>query len=318
VVPTERYTAAGDDARLVEIALLQQRARALAAEVERGAALERRLQEALAGQERLLACERAARADAEAARAEAEAANRAKSQFLSTMSHELRTPLNAIAGYAELLALGIHGPVTDAQCTALGRIRASQRHLLGLVNEVLDYARIEAGAVHYEVRDVPVAEVIGAVEPLVAPQLAAKGLDFAHHDRGGALPAVRADAEKLRQVLLNLLSNAIKFTEPGGRVAVACAADGERVAVRVVDSGIGIAADQLDRIFEPFVQVDSKLTRTHEGTGLGLAISRDLARGMGGDITVESAVGQGSTFVLTLPSAGAPPAGAVVSAAAAP
>ena len=260
--------------------------------------------------EALLAASEAARVDAdvarreaEAARTDAETANRAKAEFLATMSHELRTPLNAIGGYAELIEMGIRGPVVAQQVEDLRRIQASQRHLLGLVNEVLNYARIETGTVRYDLTDVPLAAAVAAVEPLIAPQLAAKGLAYAHDGCGDTPLVARADAEKLRQVLLNLVSNAIKFTERGGRVEVACAAAGDRVAVRVRDTGIGIPADQLERIFEPFVQVHATLTRTHEGTGLGLAISRDLARGMGGDLTAESTPGVGSVFTLTLPAA---------------
>jgi PAS domain S-box-containing protein len=251
--------------------------------------------------------EQTARREAEAARGAAEAANRAKSDFLAVMSHELRTPLNAIGGYAELMEMGIRGPVTPQQAEDLRRVQASQRHLLGLVNEVLNYARIETGTVHYEEAEVPLAAVVAAVEPLVAPQLAAKGLAFALHCApvapGERALVARADREKVRQVLLNLLSNAIKFTPQGGTVTVACEAAGAAVALRVTDSGIGIPAAELQRIFEPFVQVNATLTRPHEGTGLGLAISRDLARGMGGDLVVESTLGAGSTFTFTLPRA---------------
>ena len=237
-----------------------------------------------------------------AAREAAEAANRAKSEFLAVMSHELRTPLNAIGGYAELMEMGIRGPVTPQQREDLGRIQRSQRHLLGLVNEVLNYAKLETGAVRYDVADVVVAEALAGAEGLVAPQARTKGLALAAAECPADL-AVRADAEKLRQVLVNLLSNAVKFTEPGGRIAVACAADGARVRIAVRDTGVGIAADQFGRIFEPFVQVRAGLTRPHEGAGLGLAISRDLARGMAGDLTVESEIGVGSTFTVTLPAA---------------
>jgi len=249
--------------------------------------------------ERLLAA-------AEAARAEAEAASRVKSQFLAVMSHELRTPLNAIGGYAELMEMGIRGPITPEQREDLGRIQMSQRHLLGLINEVLNYAKLETGAVAYHLSNVPLAEAVGAAEVLVAPQLRAKGLAYGTTGCGPGIVA-RADPDKLRQILLNLLSNAIKFTNarPGlhGRVDVACAADGARAYVTVSDTGIGIPADKLQAIFEPFVQVDARLTRPHEGTGLGLAISRDLARGMGGDLTAESVAGVGSRFTLALPCA---------------
>jgi signal transduction histidine kinase len=237
-----------------------------------------------------------------AARRAAEAANRAKSEFLATMSHELRTPLNAIGGYTELIELGIHGPITDAQRTDLLRIRRSQMHLLGLINDVLNYAKLEAGRVAYRLGPVVLADVLADLAPMIEPQLAAQRLAYDVHVPDGA--TARADDEKLRQVLLNLLSNAVKFTPPGGRVALRVtdgAADVVRVAVH--DTGVGIAEDQLVRVFEPFVQVDARLTRSQEGTGLGLAISRDLARGMGGDLTAESTVGVGSTFTLTLPRA---------------
>jgi PAS domain S-box-containing protein len=240
--------------------------------------------------------------EAERARAEAEEANRAKAQFLAVMSHELRTPLNAIGGYAELLEMGIRGPVTPEQREDLARIQTSQRHLLGLINEVLNYAKIETGAVHYDLEDVRVGEVLAAAELLVAPQARARGLVLAVEPPPASLSA-RADGEKLRQIVVNLLSNAVKFTDPGGRVEVSCARDGGRVTVRVRDTGIGIPADKLGVIFDPFVQVRADLTRTAEGTGLGLAISRDLARGMGGDLHAASDPGVGSTFTLILPAA---------------
>ena len=256
----------------------------------------------------------AARRAGQGARAEAEAASRAKSEFLAVMSHELRTPLNAIGGYAELIEMGIRGPVTEQQREDLGRIQRSQRHLLGLIASVLDYARVEAGAVAYRLADVPVTEAVAEAEALVAPQLRAKGLGYAW---SGAAPdlCVRADPEKLQQVLLNLLGNAVKFTDHGagapGRVDVACTVDdgregdapAGRVHIHVRDTGVGIAAEELERVFEPFVQADQRLTRPHAGVGLGLAISRDLARGMGGDLTAESTPGVGSTFTLTLPRA---------------
>ncbi|HET7456019.1 MAG TPA: PAS domain S-box protein [Gemmatimonadaceae bacterium] len=241
-----------------------------------------------------------ARAAAEAARAEAEAANLAKTQFLAVMSHELRTPLNAIGGYAELLDMGLRGPVTDEQREDLARIQRSQRHLLALVNDVLNFARVDSGAVQYDLEPVSLAAALSGLESMVAPQMAAKGLAYVY-DAPPPTLRVRADAEKLPQIVLNLLSNAIKFTPSGGRVTVRCAEDDGVVRIAVADTGRGIPAEQLGPIFEPFVQVDRGLTRTSEGTGLGLAISRDLARAMGGDLTVESALGAGSTFTLTLP-----------------
>ena len=243
-----------------------------------------------------------ARQDAAAAQETAEAASRAKSEFLAVMSHELRTPLNAISSYAELIEMGIHGPVTPEQRTDLARIQRSHRHLMGLINGVLNYSRLEAGAVHYAVQDVALDEALATCEALVAPQVTAKRLALAF---GGCDPAltVRADAEKLQRIVLNLLTNAVKFTEPGGHVTLGCAPRIGAVAITVADTGHGIPAEQLERIFEPFVQVDARLTRTQEGVGLGLAISRDLARGMGGDLTVESTPGTGSTFTLLLPRA---------------
>jgi signal transduction histidine kinase len=255
------------------------------------------------GRQAALAVERARLFQAEhAARAEAERANRAKSEFLAVMSHELRTPLNAIGGYAELMEMGIRGPITPQQREDLRRVQTSQRHLLGLINEVLNYAKLETGTVHYDVADVRLRDAIAGAEALVAPQAQSRQLALVVQPCPPEL-AVRADPEKVRQILVNLLSNAVKFTDRGGSVAVECDDGGDRVHVRVRDTGIGIPADQLERIFEPFVQVRADLTRTAEGTGLGLAISRDLARGMGGDLAAESAVGAGSTFTLTLPRA---------------
>jgi PAS domain S-box-containing protein len=263
---------------------------------QRQAALEREL---------ALERERAARADAERARIEAdrarllaEQANRAKSDFLAVMSHELRTPLNAIGGYAELMELGIHGTVSPEQREALERIQRSQQVLLGLINQVLNYARIESGNVRYDVTNVALDEVIRSSEALLQPQLRAKVLQYQY---SGCAPqlTVRADAEKLQQILLNLLTNALKFTERGGAITVDVEGD-DPVLVRVRDTGIGIAAGKLQAIFDPFVQINAHYTRTRDGVGLGLAISRDLARGMSGDISVESVEGEGSTFTLRL------------------
>jgi PAS domain S-box-containing protein len=232
--------------------------------------------------------------------AEAETANRAKADFLAAVSHELRTPLNAIAGYAELLALGLRGPVSQAQLEDLERIRRSQRHLLAIVNDLLNFSKIEAGKVVYSIEPVPLDELVGSVAGMVELQASAKHLKFAQH---GCAPNVvaRADRPKVEQVLLNLLSNAVKFTPPGGKVTVSCAVDGDTVVLTVEDTGPGIPADKLETIFEPFVQLGRTFTTTHEGAGLGLAISRELARAMGGDLTVESRLGTGSAFTVRLP-----------------
>ncbi len=254
----------------------------------------------LADAERELAETERARADAEAARREAEAANQAKGEFLAVMSHELRTPLNAIGGYVELLAMGLRGAVTDLQRDDLRRIQTSQRHLLGLINEVLNYAKLESGAVRFDIVDVRLREALASAEALVAPQALASGITLTFADCA-PLITVRTDEDKLRQIIINLFSNALKFTGSGGQIEVTCAVAGTNALVHVRDTGMGIPADKLDVIFDPFIQVRASLTRVHQGTGLGLAISRDLARGMGGELTVASVLGAGSVFTLALP-----------------
>jgi signal transduction histidine kinase len=233
-------------------------------------------------------------------RAIAEEANRAKGDFLAVMSHELRTPLNAIGGYAELLELGIHGPLTPAQREALGRIQNSQRHLLGLINQVLNYTRIESGNVSYNCTRVSVADQLRVAEELVKPQMIGRGLSLVMSECDPSLHAY-ADGEKVTQILLNLLTNAAKFTDEGGTITVSSESLPDSISIAVRDTGLGIHPGKLAAIFEPFVQVDAHLTRTRDGVGLGLAISRDLARGMGGDLVAESTVGVGSVFRILLP-----------------
>jgi PAS domain S-box-containing protein len=264
---------------------------------EQGAELEAQSEELRVSNDALMA-----HADElERARAVADDANLAKSQFLATMSHELRTPLNAIGGYVELISLGIHGPVTAQQREALDRVARSQRHLLRLINDVLNLARIEAGRLDYRLERLRMDQVIASVIPMVEPQMARASLTLASTVPPG-LDAM-ADREKVQQVLINLLTNALKFTPKGGRVTVDAQVDATRrlVFTRVSDTGIGIPSDKLASIFEPFVQVDSRHARSAEGSGLGLAISRDLARGMGGDLSATSELGAGSVFILSLP-----------------
>jgi PAS domain S-box-containing protein len=240
------------------------------------------------------------RQDLEKQRAAADEANQAKSNFLAVMSHELRTPLNAIGGYVQLLTLGIHGPVTKEQQEALERIDRSQRHLLRLINDILNLSRIEAGKVDYRVENVSLSEVVGSILPMIEPQRAAKDLRFEAAVPDGI--TARADRDKVQQIILNLLTNAIKFTGRGGSIRVeAGTRSSARVYLCVSDTGMGIPADMREKVFEPFIQVDASHSRAGEGTGLGLAISRDLARGMGGDLKAESELGVGSTFELALP-----------------
>jgi signal transduction histidine kinase len=243
---------------------------------------------------------RAAIGEVEKARAAADAANRSKAEFLAVMSHELRTPLNSIGGYVDILETGLRGPLTEGQRADLQRIKRSQQHLLGIINDILNFTRLEATEVHYDVIEAPMRALMTDLDAIVGSLARAKSLEYSCK-----LPAatvyVRTDPDKLRQILVNLVSNSVKFTEVGGHIAVRCAETGDAVAIEVEDTGKGIPPDKLDAVFEPFVQLDSGLTRTTEGTGLGLAISRGLARGMGADLTVRSKLGVGSVFTLTLP-----------------
>jgi PAS domain S-box-containing protein len=244
--------------------------------------------------------QQAARAAAEAAQQAADA-NRAKTEFLAAMSHELRTPLNAIGGYADLLLAGVRGSVTREQEQDIERIRRNQQHLLAVITDILNYARLEAGQVTYEIKPVVLAAVVETVSALIEPLARARGVTV---ERGpcDAGAVARADQTKVAQILLNLLSNAAKFTPSGGRATISCAARGDRVMLTVADTGPGVAPDQRSAVFEPFVQLGRSLTSNHEGSGLGLAISRDLARAMGGDLTLDDSAG-GASFTLALPAA---------------
>jgi PAS domain S-box-containing protein len=234
--------------------------------------------------------------------AESVSANLAKSGFLTAMSHELRTPLNAIGGYAELLSLGLGGPVTPEQQEYIERIRRSQQHLLGIISDLLNFSRIEAGHLTYDMQPLSLAQVIHGMVPLVEPQAEAKEISL-QADPGSPHCLVLGDRAKVDQILLNLLSNAVKFTGSGGTVRVTCKESGDTAAIEVSDTGSGIPPEKIEAIFEPFVQLGRSLSSAHEGTGLGLAISRELARAMNGDLTVTSKVGSGSTFTLSLPRA---------------
>lgn len=250
---------------------------------------------------------RATRAEVERARAEADAANRTKSDFLAAMSHDLRTPLNAIGGYAQLIEMGVQGPVTEGQRDSALRILRAQRHLLTLIDDILQFAKTESGQISLEMRPISLPDVCSALESLVGPQASEKRIEFscdldASSDGSGKPMAVVADFERVLQILVNVSTNAIKFTDSGGRVTVTGHRAGSWTEVAVRDTGRGIAPEHIEQIFQPFVQVSSA-TDTRAGVGLGLATSRHLARRMGGDILVESARGVGSTFTLRLPAA---------------
>ncbi len=230
------------------------------------------------------------------------AASQAKSEFLASMSHELRTPLNAIGGYAELLALGVRGSLNADQAQDIARIRRSQKHLLTLINDVLNFAKVDAGQAEYRMTAVPIDEALKDTESMIAPQILAKGLRYAYKG-AGRTEAVLADPEKMQQIVLNLLSNAVKFTETGGSISMSATPRGQCIEIAVEDTGVGIPEEKLDKVFDPFVQAGRQLNQPAQGIGLGLAISRDLARAMKGEIILDSSVGKGSTFTLSLPRA---------------
>jgi PAS domain S-box-containing protein len=237
---------------------------------------------------------------AQVARAQAEAANQAKSDFLAKLSHELRTPLNAISGYAELLEFGIAGDLNENQREYLRRIKQSQGHLLTLIDDVISFARLEAGKLKLDYSATPIKHLVDLCETLTMPEASRRGvtLRFDPVRRDGV---VWADRDKVEQILVNLVTNAVKFTDAGGTVTVRAERVKTEVHIVVEDTGWGIPAEKLETIFQPFMQVQNGLTRTRDGVGLGLAISRELARTMGGDLLVRSEVGVGSAFRLILP-----------------
>ena len=273
---------ATEEAKRREAELREEEIRAIADQLERHSnELEKRKQEA------------------EDARHRADEANQVKGQFLAAMSHELRTPLNAIGGYADLLLLGVVGPVNATQREHLERIKRSQTHLLTIINDILSFTRIEAGQLTYHFGIVSLNDAAESVCKLLSGQAQLKGLKL-RHERADGPAYAWADRAKVEQIILNLVSNAIKFTDKG-EVVIKTRSDGDRATIQVCDTGWGIASDQQEAVFEPFVQVGRSLSSQREGTGLGLSISRDLARAMHGDVTLESQVDAGSTFTVSLP-----------------
>jgi signal transduction histidine kinase len=240
-----------------------------------------------------------ARLAAEQSQREALAASRTKSDFLARMSHELRTPLAAIMGYGELLSDGITGPVNPEQRRQLDRIRASANHLLSIIDEILTLARMEAGKERVQLQEVGIHELLESVASMAEPLAAAKGLSFSL----GNTPAdlrLKTDPMKLRQVLLNLISNAVKYTDTGSVTLESDATDGT-VHFFVKDTGVGVGGEHLEKIFEPFWQVEQTTTRRSGGTGLGLAVTRQFVDLLGGRISVDSELGKGSAFQVSLP-----------------
>ena len=231
-----------------------------------------------------------------------EQANKAKAEFLATMSHELRTPLNAIGGYSDLMLAEIRGPITEAQRIDLERIKRSQGHLLAVINDILNFAKLESGRIQFQPVVVSMNDVLGELESLVTPMLIQKGITYDYRCCDPKYQAF-ADPERVQQILLNLLSNAAKFTPKGGHIIVECLPQAKTMIVEVTDTGVGIPADKLQSVFEPFVQLERGQSPEMGGTGLGLSISRDLARAMEGDLSATSEPGKGSTFRLTLPRA---------------
>ena len=236
----------------------------------------------------------------QSARKEAEAANRIKTELFARLSHEFRTPLHAVSGYLEILEQNIHGVLTADQRRDVQRIHQAQEHLMTLVNMILDFAKLEGGPIELSMAEIPIEETLRSAEALVAPQFAKKAIAYTHHP-GDASATVFADREKVQQILLNLLANAMRFTPSGGAVDLDWRVENGTLLMHVRDTGPGIPEEKAEQIFEPFVQLRAPGSVPSGGTGLGLAISRDLARAMGGDVRVTSAVGVGSVFTLLLP-----------------
>ena len=308
----ERLQQAGIDLQKTNEELQRKATELETANAELAAANDALQNTAVALEERTVEAE-ASKLAAELARSEADAANQAKSAFLATMSHELRTPINAMIGYTQLIDLGLAGPLTEQQRDYLTRLSRSSQHLLGLVNDILDLAKIDSGEMQVAREPRLASDAVAAAIDLVAPQATVRGvrLDTAPGETSTA--TYLGDEHRVLQILVNLLTNAVKFTPSGGSVVVSTGTattappsatrlrgPGPWVFIRVEDTGIGIAASEQARIFDPFVQVESGHTRTQGGTGLGLSISRRLARIMGGDILVESKTGAGSAFTVWL------------------
>jgi signal transduction histidine kinase len=230
---------------------------------------------------------------------QAQAANRAKNDFLAVMSHELRTPLNAIMGYTDLLRAEVSGPLTETQDEHLARISGSSHHLLEIVEEILTYARMEAGREEAHWQAVELTDLVKEVASMVEPLASRKHLDFSLHLAAGE-GTIETDPGKLRQILLNLLSNAVKFTDVG-EIKLEVEGDGDHRIIRVVDSGCGISAEHLDRVFEPFWQVEQSARRTAGGTGLGLSVAKRLSELLGATLEVRSELDSGTCFILSLP-----------------